>query len=559
MRRSSTPPSPPPATGTRPLVLVGPESSGKSTLAGALTGTRSRAQNVAGSTLAIETYSDGARDIVDTPGIVHRIDAATTATALRALDQDADVLLVLRATHLDDELAELLPVVAGRRGVVAVTNWDRVQDTVAARRALAGVAAATGVPFIALDARDGAAGVAELRAALADPGEFTRGPVLARVGWRIEPPPTILEHRWVGPIAGLTILLAPAIASVWLAITIADAIEPFVEAGLEPIAEAATRLPWPLADVIAGDYGLITMGPLLLVWALPVVVVLALLLGVLKASGLLDRLTTAVHPLVRPFGLTGRDLVRIVAGHGCNVPAVISTRSCSGCTRDATIGAIAFGSACSYQLGATLGVLAAAQRPALVVPYLSVLLGVALVHARLIARAEGTDPVSLDLHLLRGRAFLMRPQWTDIRREAGATLRHVTIKALPIFLAITVTASLLAATGLLERLARPLAPMMGLLRLPTEVALPVVLASIRKDGLLLLAEPGTVEILDGPQLLAALLLAGALVPCLVTALTIARERGRRIAARLLWRQAVGALLLAAVVSWGGALLLRGLA
>lgn len=59
-----------------------------------------------------------------------------------------------------------------------------------------------------------------------------------------------------------------------------------------------------------------------------------------------------LHPLLRPFGLSGRDLVRVMMGFGCNVPAVISTRSCSGCTRQTCISAIAFGSACSYQIAA---------------------------------------------------------------------------------------------------------------------------------------------------------------------------------------------------------------
>jgi ferrous iron transport protein B len=298
------------------------------------------------------------------------------------------------------------------------------------------------------------------------------------------------------------------------------------------------------------------MGPLLLVWALPVVLALALLLGLGKASGLLDRLTTAVHPLVRPLGLTGRDLVRVIAGYGCNVPAVIATRSCSSCSRDATIGAIAFGSACSYQLAATLGVLAAARRPGLVLPYLAVLTLGALVHARLLARHQGTGPAGLDLALLRGRAFLARPRWPDVRREAATTLQHVTLRALPVFLAIVVAASLLAASGTLDAIARPLQPLMAALRLPGEVALPVVLASVRKDGLLLLAEPGTVAALDDAQLLAALVLAGALVPCLVTTLTIARERSRRVAARLVGLQALGALALTAAISWVGLLAVR---
>jgi ferrous iron transport protein B len=548
-------PSPAPdATAATTVALIGAESSGKSTLVAALADAPSRPENVPGSTLSVERYHGCDRTWLDTPGVLHGADTATTRTTVDLLELDGDlhVLLVLRATHLDDELATLLPLVAGRRGAVAVTGWDRVDDTVAARRALASVAAAAGVGFTPLDARHPGAALADLRATLASPGTFTSGPVLARVGWRVEPPPTVLERRTVGPLVGLALLLGPAVGAVALALAVAGRVDPLVASATDRLADRATSLRWPLADVVAGDYGLLTMGPLLIVWALPTIVLLALLLGVLKASGLLDRLTTATHPLVRPFGLTGRDLVRVVAGHGCNVPAVTATRSCSACTQDPTIGAIAFGSACSYQLAATLAVLAAAQRPALVVPYLAVLLLGGLVHARLLTpRAQRVGGGHLDLHLLSGRTFLVRPRARDVWREARTTLHHAGAQALPVFVLITVVASLLATTGVLDAAGRAVGPLLAPLGLPGEVALPIVLASVRKDGALLLSEPATLAALDGAQLLASLVLAGALVPCLVTSLTVARERGWRVTARLLSRQAVGALLLAAGVAWLG--------
>jgi ferrous iron transport protein B len=126
----------------RPVVVVGPQSSGTSTLAAALAGVRSRARNVAGSTVAVETFHASDRDYFDTPGIVHRLDDLATGLALDALDGDVVVLLTLRATHLDDELEVLPPGVAGRTGVVAVTRWDRVQDTETAHGTLAAVAGA---------------------------------------------------------------------------------------------------------------------------------------------------------------------------------------------------------------------------------------------------------------------------------------------------------------------------------------------------------------------------------------------------------------------------------
>ena len=92
---------------------------------------------------------------------------------------------------------------------------------------------------------------------------------------------------------------------------------------------------------------------------------------------------------------------------------------------------------------------------------------------------------------------------------------------------------------------------MGLFRLPSEAALPIVLASIRKDGLLLFAEPNTVSLLSPVQILTGVYLAGVLLPCLVTALTIAREQVFKFALQLMMRQAIAAIVFALILAWGG--------
>lgn len=369
-----------PTTATTTYVLVGLESSGKTSLAAGLTGHRSRAANVAGATSAVELYDHPTCPVVDTPGLVTGADTDASRRTLATLSRTNELVVVLtvRATHLDDELATLVPLVAGRRGVVAVTHWDRVAGTAAATAALTSLEAAVGVPFVPLDARSVGSGHARLTDQLAAPGRFSPGPVTVRAGWRVEPPSTVLEHRWLGPPLGLGLLLGPPVLAVWSATVAAHRIEPLVERWLVPLTAASATLPFPFADVTAGDYGLLTMGPLLLVWALPVVLVLALVLGVLEAP-------------------------------------------------------------------------------------------------------------------------------------------------------------------------------LGALRLPSDVALPVAFASVRKDGLLLLSEPTLADQLDAAQLLAAVVLAGAVVPCLVTVATIARERGAQVAARLLTRQVVAVVVLAAGISWVGGL------
>ncbi len=364
-----------------------------------------------------------------------------------------------------------------------------------------------------------------------------------------------LARAVLGPLQALLLLLAPAWVAVDAASRLAQRIDPWVRAPAERLAGLLTNWPQPFAEILAGDYGFVTMGPLLLVWATPVVVLHALLMSAYRASGLLDRLTDAMTPWLRPFGMTGQELARVVMGFGCNVPAVIGARAAPACSRGACVSTIAFGSACSYQLGATLAVFAAAQRPALIVPYLLYLGVTTIAYARLNAPKAARSR----LHVLsnsalaaRGPASLSWPRLRTIRIEVAGVVLEFLRRALPVFLLITLVASLLDWLGALHAASAVVEPAMAAFRLPPEAALAVVLASVRKDGILLLAEPGVVASLGALQLLTAVYLAGVLLPCLVTCLTIAREQGHRFALRLVGRQAAAAAGFSALLAWGGA-------
>ena len=303
-------------------------------------------------------------------------------------------------------------------------------------------------------------------------------------------------------------------------------------------------------------YGLLNMGPFLLVWALPTVVLFSLILGVYKASGVIERINVALHPLVRPLGLSGRDVVRVMMGFGCNVPAVISTRSCSGCSRGQTISAIAFGAACSYQLPATLAVLAATADATgysatfLSLFFLGYLLLTTLIYLRLTAPREARNP--LNVLMTPSRPFMQWPTPAGLWREASGTVRQFILQALPIFAVICIVASLLAQSGILDALSGVLAPVMSVFNLPAEAALPVVLASIRKDGIFLFAaNTDTAWAMTAAQTMTGVYLAGVLLPCLVTAWTIGRETSWREAGVLLTRQAAFAALFALALAWGG--------
>ncbi len=552
-----------PLVTTRSLLLVGRESVGKTQLAAALTGSISSSVNYRGSTVGIDHYAGRNWALRDTPGILRQSDTETTRTALAQLAEHDDVLLVVQATCLDDDLREMLPLVVGKRGFVVVTFWDKVQPGEAAQEALERLEREAGIPFVAVDAlRLGPTQIARIEAAHDRAATFTRETLVGRAGWRIEPKPGWFEHPVVGPCLSLMLLLAPALATIFGANRLAELAHPLVAGVVDPLITRIDQT-WPrwLSLWLTGrsgefGYGLINMGPFLFVWALPTVVLFAAVSALYKTTGLIERINAALHPYVRPIGLGGRDLVRVMMGFGCNVPAVIGTRACSSCSRTTAIAAISFGAACSYQLPATLAVLSATATatqtsPALLIfGFLGYLLITTWIYLWCTAPRVARSRLNHLVHLQR--PFFQRPTWRGIGLEVAATLKQFFTQALPVFVVICLIASLLAELGWLDRASHVLAPVMAWFQLPPAAAIPVVMASIRKDGIfLLLADEGLAVPMTPMQVLTAVYLAGVLLPCLVTALQIRREIGTRQTIRIVGRQVLFAATFAAILGWVG--------
>jgi len=153
---------------------------------------------------------------------------------------------------------------------------------------------------------------------------------------------------------------------------------------------------------------------------------------------------------------------------------------------------------------------------------------------------------------------LTAPSWRSVWREAAGNLKQFVVMALPVFVVICFVAALLDWLGVLTGLSKLLAPALALFNLPGDAATAVILGAVRKDGIaigLLDSANGTLKVaLSSPaQVLTAVYLAGVLLPCLVTVVTIAREMRWKFATKLCARQMLWAAGFACLIAWTGAI------
>ena len=515
-------------------MVVGKAGVGKSQLISSLTQKEVEIDNLKGSTVCGESHS---REFtfVDTSKIVFDSDNKVTKTTISSIKKSDYVLLVARATNLDEDLKYPLSLLKDKKGAIIITNWDRVHDSENVATALIHLEQNLRMPITAIDARNITESQrGKIFETLRNPHTFSKKTLYTKISFN--PKPTILESGHVGIVIGVLLLLFPSILSVIGANYFAGFVHPIIEDLLSGTVNELRTLPSPLMGILAGDYGFVTMGPFLFVWAAPVVVIYALLLGIYKSTGLLDRTSLAIHPLVKRIGVSGKDVTKIVMGFGCNVPAVIGSRSCSDCSRGTVVSTISLGSACSYQFGASIAVFAAAGMPWLVVPFLFYLTITTIIYTRLVSTKNNRS--KLNMPVIEGQTFFEKPTLGPIWRESKQDMLQFFKTALPIFFAITFAASMLNWAGVVDFFADGLGAIMGLFNLPEDAALAVIAGSIRKDGLLLLAGPHLASSLSAMQILTGVYLAGTLLPCLVTFMTIIREMSWRFALKMVTKQVV---------------------
>ncbi len=544
------------------IVLAGLESAGKSALFRTLTGFATGDElNFRGSTVVCRSapVRELNGDVVDTPGIRVQGDSATTRTALQKISMADTVVLVVRGTNAQAELESLLkalePSLRHHNVALAITFEDKADSRL--RRLSEHFQALLGIPVVTVNAREMSSAQRGLVLdAIRRAQPIHKPPALsaAFVGVNdiavVQPPLTIFEDNRFGALAAVITLLLMFAVPVAVAYLFSQWAQPIVDQLvigklMDVLAPLLVSAPF-IHFILVGSYGIITLGWYSFLWAFPVVLFLGISVALAEETGVKDRITAALDPWLRRIGLNGRDLIPVLSGFGCNVVAVFQSRSCSACTRKACVSLIAFGSACSYQIGATLSLFGSAKAPALFVPYLLILFIVGAVHTRVWHRPLA-EAAALPL---TDRAFLQRPTLRATIWRVSAVVKQFLLQAMPIFILICAIATLLQYFGVLDGIAEGGAPALNLFGLPGNVAAGVIFSIVRKDGLLVLNQDNgaLLATLTTGQVFVLVWLASTMTACMVTLWTIRKELGAIFALTVAGRQMLTSLLSTLIIA-----------
>jgi ferrous iron transport protein B len=286
-------------------------------------------------------------------------------------------------------------------------------------------------------------------------------------------------------------------------------------------------IPWEIIqELFVGEYGIITLGIRYAVGIiLPIVATFFIFFSFLEDTGYFPRLALLVDRLFKHFGLTGRAVIPMVLGFGCDTMATMVTRTLET-VRERVIATLLLALAipCSAQLGVIISLLS--QEPgALAVWGVCMMLVFVLVGVLATKIMPGEAPVFyMELPPMR------LPQLSNVLTKTYTRMQWYFIEILPLFVLASVLLWLGKVTGFIGTAINSMTPVMASLGLPKEAAVAFIFGFFRRDygaaGLYDLQAQG---MLNARQLTVAAVTLTLFIPCVAQFLVMKKERGWKVA------------------------------
>jgi ferrous iron transport protein B len=272
---------------------------------------------------------------------------------------------------------------------------------------------------------------------------------------------------------------------------------------------------------------------------IPYVLSFYFLLAFLEDTGYLNSVAFLTDRLMHKFGLHGRAIIPLVAGAGCNVPAIIGTRVLTTMRERTIASTLITLIPCSARTAVILGAVSlfVGWKPAVAI-YIIIMGLVFFVGVGLNKVMPGTSS-GLVMEMFPFRAPLI----SNILKKTWHRFKDFVFVAFPIVLVGSLFLGALYETGYLWALAAPLSPVVeGWLGLPAVAGLTLIFAVLRKElALQLLVTLAVVKYGGGAgnlllfmtpaQLFVYALVNTIYIPCAATIAVLGRELG--------WKRALG--------------------
>lgn len=279
-------------------------------------------------------------------------------------------------------------------------------------------------------------------------------------------------------------------------------------------------------DLLVGEYGIITLG---LTYAfaliLPIVGTFFIAFSVIEDSGYLPRLAMLIDGVFKKIGLSGRAVIPMVLGFGCDTMATIVTRT-QETKRERVITTLLLALAipCSAQLGVIFAILSGNGLAlfiwAIVVALVLMLIGY------LASKILPGKPASFYMEVPPLRA----PKFSNVMVKTYSRLRWYFIEVLPVFVIASILLWAGSITGVFDRIINGIEPLVRFIGLPPETAPVFLYGFFRRDfgaaGLYDLQSSGA---LTGIPLVVAAVTLTLFVPCIAQFSVMLKERGAKTA------------------------------
>ncbi|MDD4245287.1 MAG: ferrous iron transport protein B [Candidatus Methanomethylophilaceae archaeon] len=261
---------------------------------------------------------------------------------------------------------------------------------------------------------------------------------------------------------------------------------------------------------------------------IPYILVFYIILGVLEDTGYLPRVVVLLDRVTHRFGMHGNAFIPMVVGLGCNVPAIMATRSLlSKRERVIVCTLIAMAIPCSAQMAIIMGVTGVFAGAVYAFMILGVLFFLALIVAALLNKFLPHEPSNLSMELPE----MTSPNLQNVLRKAWSRIKDFFVIAVPLLLIGSIIMETLLAYNLLDPIVEPFSFVtVTMLGLPAVTVIAFLVGILRKEmayGMLLILAAGMpiTEFMTPSQFVVFGLVMAIYLPCVATMAAMWREIG----------------------------------